>query len=178
MAKQITCWRCPADLGLKVQKPKAPNGVLYTLSDRDIVKHLCADTGLDECWIWRWGRNSAGYAQVQHNGKQELVGPILLGILGTGLKQIHACDNPPCVKLSHLRAGTQAENAADRERKLRGNQPKGSGNANAKLTEKDIPVIRACLAAGESQRNIARRYDVSRSPIGRIKRGEIWKHVP
>ena len=175
MAKQITCWRCPADLGPKIRKPYSKAG-MYTFNERDVIKHLCPATGMDECWIWQWARSSEGYAKVWHNGKAEYVGDILLGILDTALIQIHACDNPPCVKLSHLRAGTNAENMADM--RLKGNQPKGSKHGSAKLTEKDIPIIRACLAAGETGASIARRYSVSCGAISDIKLGKKWKHVP
>ena len=176
MAKRITCRRCPANLGPQARKPYTRGGA-YVLNERDVIKHLCTETSLDECWIWRWGRSN-GYAQVRHNGKNELVGPILLGILDSDLIQIHACDNPPCVNPAHLRAGTDAENTADRDKRMRGNQPKGSKQGSAKLTESDIPAIRACLTAGETCASISRRYGVHKSAISLIKFGKTWKHVP
>jgi hypothetical protein len=38
---------------------------------------------------------------------------------------LHRCDNPPCVNPAHLWLGTQADNAADRETKKRGNHARG-----------------------------------------------------
>jgi hypothetical protein len=51
---------------------------------------------------------------------------------------------------------------------------RGSLNAAAKLTETDIPVIRARLSQGESQVNIAKSYGVSPSAIGLIHHGPNW----
>ena len=47
----------------------------------------------------------------------------------------------------------------------------------AKLTEKDIPVIRQRLKNGEVQRIIALDYGVHQVTISRIKTGKDWSHV-
>ena len=53
----------------------------------------------------------------------------------------------------------------------------GSLSGNAKLTEADIPVIRARLAAGEGGKEIGRSYGVTKTTIYFIQRGHTWKHV-
>jgi len=55
---------------------------------------------------------------------------------------------------------------------------KGSRNNHAKLTEQDIPSIRAALAAGETARQIAERYGVGKYAICKIRQGIRWQHVP
>jgi uncharacterized protein YerC len=52
---------------------------------------------------------------------------------------------------------------------------RGSRHALAKLTEADIPNIRA---DSRKQRDIAKEYGVDQQIIGRIKRRLIWAHVP
>lgn len=42
------------------------------------------------------------------------------GPVPDGLFVLHSCDNPPCVKITHLRAGTARENAADMVERARG----------------------------------------------------------
>ena len=42
------------------------------------------------------------------------------GPIPDGLFILHSCDNPPCVEISHLRAGTVRENAADMVERARG----------------------------------------------------------
>jgi hypothetical protein len=59
-----------------------------------------------------------------------------------------------------------------------GLQPIGSALRHAKLTESDIPEIRALLAQSMSRQRIAERYGVSRRAIGQIAQGASWTHVP
>jgi hypothetical protein len=56
---------------------------------------------------------------------------------------------------------------------------RGESNAASKLTADKIPVIRAVYAAGGiSHRLLALRFNVSQNTVGRIIRGEGWRHIP
>jgi len=105
---------------------------------------------------------------------------------------LHHCDNRACVRLSHFWVGTHKDNMADAARKSRmargekhGSKTRpdriphiqGSRHGMSKLKEEDIPVIRALLAKGVSQSEIARNFSVLPSAISRIKTGERWRHV-
>lgn len=46
-----------------------------------------------------------------------------------------------------------------------------------KLTDDDVRDIRALLAKGSKQRDIAKIYGVSQGTIGSIKTGRSWTHV-
>jgi hypothetical protein len=122
-----------------------------------------------------------GYGQIWDDGRMLLAHRVAwewaYGWPIGDLKCLHHCDNPPCVNPGHLFVGTHATNCADKEAKGRGNQPKGSDNGQAKLTEEDIPEIRRLLAQGVSGVHIARIYGVHRSIIVGIKTGKAWKHV-
>lgn len=50
----------------------------------------------------------------------------------------------------------------------------GAKNGRAVLTEDDVLAIRA---SEESQSTLSFQYRVSKAQIGKIKRGEAWKHV-
>lgn len=52
-----------------------------------------------------------------------------------------------------------------------------SANPLRKLSEKDIPVIRARYAAGETAGKIARDYGMARSTIYAIVDWQTWRHV-
>lgn len=54
---------------------------------------------------------------------------------------------------------------------------KGQEHPGAKLTDGDVREIRRLVAQGVTQREIGRRYGVSRSTIGLIVRGKTWGHV-
>lgn len=93
---------------------------------------------------------------------------------------LHDCDNPPCVRVGpgHLRLGTYAENMRDCVKRGRNGQPKGSLHPRARLSEQDIPVIRALLATGEAPKRVAWLYGMSLPTIYAIRVRKIWKHVP
>jgi hypothetical protein len=80
---------------------------------------------------------------------------------------VRACVNP-----AHLRAGTHAQNAQDRIDRQR--VARGERHHGAILREADIRAIRA---SKESQAALARRFGVNVGNIGRIRRGETWKHL-
>jgi len=77
-----------------------------------------------ECLVWTGGRTTAGYARLSVAGKPQYVHRLVWaqhhGPIPDGLVIMHTCDNPPCVNIDHLRMGTDADNAADRDAKGRG----------------------------------------------------------
>lgn len=59
--------------------------------------------------------------------------------------------------------------------KEHGAQNIGSRNGRAKLTERDIPVIRS---SNLSSRKIALQYDINKGTVLDIRAGRRWNHVP
>jgi len=55
---------------------------------------------------------------------------------------------------------------------------RGSLNGQAKLTEVEIPTIRARAASGESHGRIAEDFHVSRMLVWLIVKRKAWAHVP
>ena len=87
----------------------------------------------------------------------------------------HSCDNPACVNPDHLFLGSHGDNMADMAQK--GRATKGSKLASSVLTEEQIGVIRSQYATGRyTHRSLAIEYGISHTVIGRIIRGEAWKH--
>lgn len=90
----------------------------------------------------------------------------------------HHCDNPPCVKVSHLFLGTQRDNLRDMTQKGRGEVPdlKRERHPGAKLTEAQVVEIRARLATKtESHRSIAQTFGVSRPTVTAINTRRNWQ---
>ncbi len=72
----------------------------------------------------------------------------------------HLCRVRNCVRLDHLEAVTHAENVR------RG--------ARTKLTLAQVGEIRSLCEQGWVKQDIANAYDIGRSQVGRIARGETW----
>lgn len=53
----------------------------------------------------------------------------------------------------------------------------GEKNGQSKLTEKDVKEIKNRLLSGESQYSISKDFPITRSCIGGIKIGRLWKHA-
>jgi hypothetical protein len=101
---------------------------------------------------------------------------------------LHTCDNPLCLNPKHLWLGTTQENTADRNAKNRQakgkrlsdsikNKVRGERAPRAKLTESKVREIFRLLRTGLTHSQIAFRFDVSRSAISYIFRGESWSHI-
>lgn len=60
---------------------------------------------------------------------------------------------------------------------ISGTAPKGAAHHASKLTSEIVREIRQRANVGESQGSIAKSFDVGRETIGKVLRGEAWKHV-
>lgn len=72
-----------------------------------------------ECWEWTGVKQNNGYGwcgrRLAHRATYEdLIGPI-----PDGMNVLHSCDNRLCIRLEHLRLGTQSENIQEMLRKNR-----------------------------------------------------------
>lgn len=54
---------------------------------------------------------------------------------------------------------------------------KGEKQPMSKLRDAQIPLIRARIADGATQRQIAAEFSISPTIIYQIKKGQIWRHV-
>lgn len=87
----------------------------------------------------------------------------------------HKCDNRKCVLFSHLFAGTNADNHADKARK--GRAAKGIHNGNARLTPSAVLEIRKHIESGNTNREIGRLFNIHPTTVSQIGRGATWAHV-
>lgn len=74
-----------------------------------------------ECWLWEGGRDAQGYGRVSWQGS-DTQAHRLSHLLATGETPeaiLHSCDNPSCVRPSHLSSGTRRDNNLDKVRKGR-----------------------------------------------------------
>lgn len=155
---------------------------LLKLSDKVLSNVKYTDQG---CWEWQGAKTKFGYGTNRYERKLYYTHRIILQTHGEGFSEekdfaCHECDNPCCVNPDHLFAGSHKDNmedAADKGR-IEGTRVKGEDHGESKLSEKEVVAIREQYASGYfSQQELATSFDVERTQIGSIVRGENWKHV-
>lgn len=136
------------------------------------------------CWLWQGALNPGGYGYFGvQSGRSRLAHRVAwemsYGPITDGLYVLHRCDVRHCVNARDcLFLGTHLDNMADMRAK--GRSPKsalgriGAAAPNAQLTTEQIIDIRVRLAAGESQRSIARSLGRSQSTISLIANRKTW----
>ena len=137
------------------------------------------------CWKWigavtdTRGEGGRGRGTIRMSNNQSLTASRVAFFLKHGRWPVpcalHHCDNPNCVRWSHLFEGNQTDNSADKMAK--GRQAKGSNVGRAKLNTKQVIEIRKRVATGEMIKTLALEYGVCNRTISDIVRGKFWKHT-
>lgn len=142
------------------------------------------------CWEWVKFRARNGYGRISIGNKSISAHRasylVFKGAIPAGKFVCHVCDNPCCVKPSHLFLGTPSENFLDSVRKgrsklvleNRSRAARGSETKVSKLRENDITIIRN-LYFNEKMtlKSIAARFGVHSATISKVLKGTTWKHV-
>ena len=134
----------------------------------------------DGCWLWTAHRDKDGYGAFklpsgQHVRAHRMAFELDVGMIPEGTFVLHRCDNPPCCNPDHLFIGTSRDNIVDMVTKQR--QARGEQDGNAKLTVRQVRAIRRGAAAGRTYAELAPRFGVDRSTVGRVVNGDTWVHL-
>jgi hypothetical protein len=144
------------------------------------LSRISAPADLDSCWLWlgRCDRDGYGHFWLRRrpHGAHRLACELTHGSRDAAIVAMHAkCDRPQCVRPSHLRWGTAAENAADCAAK--GRIARGERNPRSKLTETDVSEMRVRRSRGALLRVLAADYGVSTAAAFNAVTGKTWRHV-
>lgn len=141
------------------------------------------------CWEWLGWKDADGYGSIWLRKKKNhhvygraprICWELTKGRIPPGLQVLHRCDNPCCVRPSHLFLGTSEENHADSVAK--GRQCKGTKQWEAKLDEKKVREIRSkyrrginpIVRGGPNTYDLAKEFGVSQGLISQIIRRKVW----
>lgn len=131
------------------------------------------------CFVWKGTLDKDGYGRFVLSHRREIRAHrysfiIYNGEIPKGLFVCHSCDNPSCVNPDHLWLGTALQNNRDAWKKGRRIILKGESHGMAKLNNNNVKEIRSLYKEKFTQKQIAKKYKVSREMIGRIVRNENW----
>lgn len=136
------------------------------------------------CLLWLGYLTPDGYGSFNFRGKSvrahRVAWELENGKIPDGMVLMHVCDVPSCVRVSHLKLGTQIDNIRDRVAKGRTNHiPTCIGEAvgNSKLTADQVLEIRGARYADWTGKDIAAHFGVSESLVCMILKRKIWAHL-
>jgi DNA invertase Pin-like site-specific DNA recombinase len=125
-----------------------------------------------ECWDWPGTPGKNGYPQTAINGKTtsltRYVYELFIGPIPEGHSVCHTCDRPPCINPDHLFAGSHSDNMQDCL--LKNRHPKW-------LSSDQVEIIKKRVIAGETYRQIASAFNISRETVISIAKHKTHAHV-
>lgn len=128
------------------------------------------------CWEWKGFRDKHGYGsfyfspgdtRLPHRVSYEFEYGTILPCIDV----LHKCDNPPCVRPTHLFLGSASDNL--RDARAKGRMKKVNAN---KLSEQQVIEVFA-LRGTTTAREIALRLHVTPATIDNIWGKRTWKHI-
>ena len=135
-----------------------------------------------DCWEWH-GCMQGSIPMMKHDGKVANVRRLVLidrGVPMTGFIATYTCGNPACVNPEHTARSTRTRmnrlimadmNAATNTLRIK-RIAEVKRRTDAKLSQADVDQIRA---SDDRYEDLAARFGVSKSLIGRVRRGEVWR---
>lgn len=136
------------------------------------------------CLIWTGMKDHHGYGMVKLAGRMQRAHRLMYGVhhgeIPDGLVVMHSCDNPSCVEISHLSAGTQRDNIDDMVEKGRSRRLLGEMNPKSKFTRDQISEIRRRFIKYDRVHGaapMAREFSVSKTAILDVIHRKNWSHA-
>lgn len=141
------------------------------------------------CWEWIGRLCDKGYgyfdltegrARKWKERAHRLAWTLVNGPIPAGLHVLHRCDNPKCVRPSHLFLGTHLDNMRDKVQKgrqARNTHIRGEQQGNSVLTEAKVIEIRQLASQRVPQSAIAKQIGVGQGHVSKVVNRKIWNHI-
>lgn len=131
----------------------------------------------DGCLVIPWVSLSMGYPHVNHDGRRQRVGRLVLEVHEgppAGREMLHSCHNRLCIKPEHLRWGTRRENVQDMKRAGRARWQQRMPLKRGRLIPAEVLWIRTLVRNGLKRVDVARLYGITDRQVGAIVNRECW----
>ena len=117
-----------------------------------------------DCWFWTGAVAGYRYGHLSINGgvkkAHRVAYELFVGPIPPGMRVLHQCDAPLCVRTDHLFLGTMLDNTLDMVRKGR--------HGRLKLSASDRQWIFWLYTHGATQRELAKSFGVSSSRVSQL----------
>ena len=139
----------------------------------------------NKCWEIKTNIQKNGYAKISWNKKacwaHRLSYELFKGPIPKKMDVCHSCDNRKCVNPSHLFVGTRRDNMVDCKNKKRISSGlkhsvimQKAFEGKRKLSDENVLSI---IKSTETNRELAKKFNVHNRLISLIKENKIYKHV-
>lgn len=131
------------------------------------------DATVNQCWEWVGSKKLKGYGIFRRTAGKTCAAhryswELHFGEISDPLLVCHHCDNPSCVRPSHLFLGTDQDNVDDRVRKGRSARLSGEQHPRSKVSTEQAAAFRiAYFDRGISQKALAAQYGLSAATVYR-----------
>ncbi len=160
--------------------------MLLNIKQKDIDRFWSKVEKTKGCWNWTGSKDTYGYGSIRIRVRGKIITPIASRIsfllenkeIPRGMCVCHKCDNPKCVRPSHLFLASHKENMRDMLKKGRRASTVGLKNPKCKLTEKDVLEIRKLYKKGNiTHVELAKKFGVGYGHISYIIRRLSWTNI-
>jgi len=131
-----------------------------------------------DCWNWTGCKTHFGHGRVVFTRKEylthRLAYVISIGDIPAGMYVCHHCDNPSCVRPTHLFIGSAMDNVRDMYDKGRQHTHQGESHPMAKLKTGEAQLLNK-LFGKVSAKNLSKIFKVSLPLVYKIGKGELRK---
>lgn len=163
----------------RLMKYGDPNATAFDRGAAQAALHAALSATTDDCIIWQFHRDSAGYGRVTYQGQpyrtHRLVCQLTHGDPPSSAHEAaHECGNGHlgCCNPRHLSWKTPLENSRDKHR--HGTMPRGETAGRAKLSEAEVREIRRRAAGADPRHLIWDDFNITRQQAQRIVAGTSW----